>query len=36
MTTGEAAATNNRLPKGFMYVPFDTLKGPNGRGHPPQ
>jgi hypothetical protein len=31
MTTGEAAATNDRLPKGFMYVPYNVLSNaPSG------
>ena len=25
MTTGEAAATNGKLPKGFKYVPYEAI-----------
>ena len=25
MTMGEAAATNDKLPKGFMYVPYESM-----------
>ena len=33
MTTGEAAATNDKLPKGFMYVPANTLANSRQQPH---
>ena len=36
MTTSEVMATNDKLPKGYKYVPIDSLRGASGQQPPPQ